>query len=177
MGQEINHMIERIIPQLQQFWLLILVISILTGLVFIIGGLLRLAGSGGRMGQQSRYASSSALVLCGFVLVNIPAALDTITLSTMAQASMQSLSYAPPESAGRNYIRLAVYIVQLVGICGFIRGWNLMGKIGSRGDGAFWKATTHVIGGCWAVNIIGFLRMIGFSFGGPIGQAVNFTLG
>lgn len=176
MDQEINQMIERIIPQMQKFWLPILIISVLMGLAFIIIGMCRFASSGSRMGfQRAPLNGSTMLVLMGIVLTNIPAALDTLAFSTMQQASMQELSYMPPAGIGRNYIRLAVYLIQLVGLCAFIRGWGLMGHIGNRGG--FGRAATHIIGGAWAVNIIGFFHMLGLSFGGPIQQAVQFTFG
>ena len=89
MGQELNQMIERIIPQLQKFWMPILIISVLMGLTFIIAGLCRLAVSGSRMGhQRTPLNGSTALVLAGVILTNIPGALDTLTLSTMQQASI-----------------------------------------------------------------------------------------
>lgn len=179
MGEEINQMIARIIPQLQRFWLPILIISVLMGMTLIIIGLYRFAGAGNRAGSyyRSPLGLSAVMVIAGIVLVNIPAALDTITISTMQQTSMQDLSYVPPQTMGRSYIQLAVYLIQIIGLCGFIRGWNLMAKIGNRGDSAFWKATAHIIGGAWAVNIIGFFHMLGLSFGGPIQDAVSFTLG
>jgi hypothetical protein len=179
MGEEINQMISRVIPHLQRLWLPILIISVLMGLTLIIVGLYRFAGAGNRAGAYHRnpLSLSAVMVIAGIVLVNIPAALDTITMSTMQQASMQDMSYVPPQSMGRSYIQLAVYLIQLVGLCGFIRGWSLMGKIGSQGDSAFWRSTAHIIGGAWAVNIIGFFHMLGLSFGGPIQDAVSFTLG
>jgi hypothetical protein len=176
MDQEINQMIERIIPQLQKLWLPILIFSVLMGLSLIIIGLCRQAAAGNRMGsQRSALSVNMVLVLIGFVLTNIPAALDTVALSTLQQPSIQELSYMPPEGIGRLYIQLAVYIIQLVGLCAFARGWSLMRDFGSRR--VLGRSAAHIIGGAWAVNIIGFWAMAGKSFGGPIQEAVQFTLG
>jgi hypothetical protein len=176
MDQEINQMIERIIPQLQKLWLPILIISALVGLTLMIIGLCRQAAAGNRMGsQRSPLSVNIVLVLIGFVLTNIPAALDTIALSTLQQPSIQELSYMPPEGIGRLYIQLAVYIIQLVGLCAFSRGLVLMREFGTRP--VIGRTAAHLIGGAWAINIIGFWAMAGKSFGGPIQEAVQFTFG
>jgi hypothetical protein len=174
MDQEINQMIERIIPQLQKFWLPILLFSVLMGLSLMTIGLCRQAAAGNRVGfQRSPLSVNMVLVLIGFVLINVPAALDTISLSTLQQPSMQELSYMPPAGIGRLYIQLAVYIIQLVGLCAFVRGWGLMRDFGSRR--VFGRSAAHIIGGVWAVNIIVFWQMCGKSAGGPIQEAVQFT--
>lgn len=176
MGQEIEQMIARIIPQLQRFWTLIFTLSVLMGLVLVAVGLYRMGKSGGRAGASSP-ALPKATVLIGIIILNIPAALNSLAMSTLAEPSIQALSYIPPQSAGQSYIRLAIYLIQIIGLCGFIRGWSLMGRIGTSGDAAFWKATTHIIGGFMAVNIVEWFRIFGFSIGGPIQDAISFTLG
>jgi hypothetical protein len=170
-------MIERVIPHLQKFWMPILAISFLMGLAFIVVGLFKMAEAGNRFShQRTPFSGSSLMVLIGIVLMNIPGVLDTLTLTTLQQPSMQELSYMPPEGVGRSYIRLAIYIVQLVGLCAVVRGCALL-RMTARNGGGFGRAVTHTIGGAWAVNIIGFFRMVGLTVGGPIQNAVQFTLG
>lgn len=176
MGQEINQMIQRIIPQLQKMWLPILVFSVVMGLSLMVIGFCRQAAAGNRVGyHRSGLSVNMVLVITGFALTNIPAALDTIALTTLQQPSIQELSYMPPEGPGRLYIQLAVYIVQLVGLCAAVRAFGLMSEIGRRP--VLTRCAAHLIGGTWAVNIIGFWQMLGFSFGGPMQEAVQFTFG
>lgn len=177
MDDEFVQMIERLTLQLQEFWTPILYLSVLIGLIFIIMGLYYAGKSGGRVGAAKSLSMSTLSLLVGFVLINIPAALDTMALSTLQQTSMQELSYSGSEGTGQIYIQLAVYIIQLVGLVGFIRGWVMIRRINSSGDSAFWWATTFIIGGCWAVNIVEVLRVLGRSFGGPVQDAIQFTIG
>lgn len=176
MGQEINDMITRIIPQLQQLWTLIFAVSVLMGLILVFTGLYRLGTSGGRAGASSP-AMPKITVLIGIIILNIPAVLDTLAMSTLDEPSVQALTYIPPESTGRMYIQLAVYLIQIIGLLALIRGWSLMDKIGRNGDSVFWKASTHIIGGFMAVNIVECFRLVGLSIGGPVQNAVSFTFG
>lgn len=176
MGQEINQMIERLIPQLQQFWTLIFLIAVLMGLTLAGGGLYRLAKSGGRVGAGSP-GMPKTMVFSGIMIMNVPAVLDTLSMSTLNEPSVQALSYIPPESAGKMYIQLAVYLIQIIGLCAILRGWNQMDKINRAGDAAFTKASAHIIAGFMDVNIVEWFRVFGFTFGGPIQDAVQFTFG
>jgi len=178
MGDELNQMIDRIIPQLQKLWLPIVIIAALIGLTLMITGLVRIGKKSNKIGANNGggVSADAIMVLVGFILLNTYAALDTICMSTMAQTSMRSLSYMPSEGPGRAYIQLAVYIIQLVGIYGFICGWNRIKDIGYKSDGVFWKGATQIIGGCWAVNIIGFFQALGLSMGGMVQDAIQFTL-
>jgi hypothetical protein len=135
-----------------------------------------LGKSGGRAGAGSP-TMPKMTVLIGIIILNIPAVLDTLAMSTLDQPSALTLSYIPPESTGRLYIQLAVYLVQIIGLLALIRGWNLMDRIGRGGDSSFWKASAHIIGGFMAVNIVECFRVLGLSFGGPIQDAVSFTFG
>jgi hypothetical protein len=172
MGEEINRMIERIIPQMQQFWVLIVAIITLTGLAILIIGLIQIVKNANRSGanQGNRFGSGSILLLIGFILINTYAALDSLSMSVFHETSMNSLSYLPPESLGQKYIQLAVYIIQMVGLCGFVKGWLIINKSYAWG-------ITHIIGGFLAVNLVATLKSLGLSLGGPIQDAIQFTLG
>lgn len=169
MGQQINQMIDRLIPQMQQFWALIATIITLIGLTLLIVALVRRIKRTNHAGHTGK-GLDSALFIAGVVLVSAYAMLDTLAMTVFQEASMNSLSYEPPESIGQKYIIIAVYIIQTVGLCGFARGWIIINK-------AFTWGATHIIGGFLAVNIVAALKSLGLTFGGAIQDAVQITIG
>lgn len=68
---------------------------------------------------------------------------------------------------GRAALAVVVRFVQVVGLWAFIWGWNLWGRAHQRGYDAVLgnKAIAHIVGGVFAMNLIGTLQAFAQTFG------------
>ena len=64
-------------------------------------------------------------------------------------------------------LKAIVGLVQLIGFFAFIRGWMILVAIAQQSSGqhTFGKAITHIIGGIFAMNVLGLSQMLWTTFG------------
>jgi len=63
-------------------------------------------------------------------------------------------------------VAAALTFVQLIGVIAFVRGWLMMKKfVEGAGNISFAQALTHILGGCLAINIAAFLKILDTTFG------------
>ena len=83
---------------------------------------------GQAISHKHRFNRSTAVwtFVCAVLLLNLPALMDSLSMTVFNQSSEQSLSYSPPSSPGSVYIQFAVYAIATVGLIGIARGLCLM---------------------------------------------------
>ena len=161
-----------VIPHLQLWWPVIVLLSYLIGLGFGVVSLVQ------AVSQKQRFNRSVAVwtFWVAVLLLNLPSLMDSLSMTVFNQTSEQSLSYSPPSSPGAVYIQFAVYAIQTVGLIGIMRGLCLLRDTPNQSMN-FSRGIVHLFGGIIAVNLVNFLRGIGATVGGDVQTYVAKIIG
>lgn len=113
-----DNYVANVIPHLQQWW------PVLVRLAYLIGVSFAVMSLGQAVSHKHRFNRSTAVwtFVCAVLLLNLPALMDSLSMTVFNQSSEQSLSYSPPSSPGSVYIQFAVYAIATVGVIGIARG-------------------------------------------------------
>jgi len=168
-----NNPIENLSEQLMMWYQPLILIGTLIGFWLIIHSLIQLAPSGRKsmMGQgDGDMGKVLSLLFAGIFLVNIHAFMDSIAQTIYASDDVKGLtqlSGGGTSDPGFIYRQTAVYVVQLVGVIGIIRGGILLSRSGADGR-VFPQAITHLIGGIMATNYVTTVTILASSFSGDL---------
>ena len=164
--------VANVIPHLQQWWPVLIVLAYLVGVGFAV---LSLAQS---ISQKQRFNRATAVwtFWAAVLLLNLPTLKDSLSMAVFNQGSEQSLSYTPPSPPGSVYIQFAVYAIGTVGIIGIIRGVCLLRDTPNQAMN-FSRGIVHLFGGIIAVNLVAFLRGIGATIGGDVQSYIAKIIG
>ena len=167
-----DNYIAKVIPHLQQWWPVIILLSYLFGLSFGVISLVQ------AVSQKHRFNRSVAVwtFWAAVLLLNLPSLMDALSMTVFNQTSEQSLGYSPPSSPGAIYIQFAVYAIQIVGVIGIARGVCLLRDTPNQAMN-FSRGIVHLFGGILAVNLVSFLRGIGATVGGDVQTYVAKIIG
>jgi ABC-type Mn2+/Zn2+ transport system permease subunit len=164
--------VANVIPHLQAWWPVFFLLAYLLAIICAFVSCLQAISPKNRFNRGPAVYSFWAAVL----LSNLPAFMDSLSMSIFNKSSEQALSYSPPASPGSVYIQFAVYAIMSVGIIGVIRGICLFWGAAARPEN-FSRAVVHMIGGAIAVNIVDFLRGIGASVKGDVQTYIATIIG
>lgn len=167
-----NNYVANVIPHLQQWWPVLVRLAYLVGVAFAVVSL------GQAISHKHRFNRSTAVwtFVCAVLLLNLPALMDSLSMTVFNQSSEQSLSYSPPSSPGEVYIQFAVYAIATVGLIGIARGLCLMRDTPNQPMNLS-RGLVHLFGGILAVNLVTFLRGIGATIGGDVQTYIANILG
>ena len=164
--------VANVIPHLQQWWPVIIVLAYLVGIGFAMVSLAQSVSHKHRFNRSTAVWTLWAAVL----LLNIPALMDSLAMTVFNQTSEQTLSYSPPASPGSVYIQFAVYGIATVGVIGIIRGLCLLRDTPNQSMNLS-RCIVHLFGGIIAVNLVTFLRGIGATLGGDVQTTIAKIIG
>ncbi len=161
-----------VIPHLQQWWPVIVTLSYLIGISFAVLSAVQ------AISQKHRFDRTVAAwsFTCAVLLLNLPAFMDTLSMSIFDKSSEHILSYSPSASPASIYVQFAVYCIAIIGLIGIVRGLCLLRDTPNQSKN-FSRAFVHMIGGIIAVNLVEFLRGIGATLGGDVQSHINTILG
>ena len=164
--------VANVIPHLQQWWPVVMVLAYVVGIGF---AMVSLAQS---ISHKHRFNRSTAVwtLWAAVLLLNLPALMDSLSMTVFNQSSEQALSYSPPSSPGAIYIQFAVYGIATVGVIGIIRGLCLLRDTPNQAMN-FSRCIVHLFGGIIAVNLVTFLRGIGATLGGDVQTTIAKIIG
>lgn len=164
--------VANVIPHLQQWWPVIIRLVYLIGVGFAVVSLTQ------AVSRKQRFNRSTAVwaFVCAVLLLNLPALMDSLSMTVFNQSSEQTLSYSPPSSPGAVYIQFAAYGIATVGLIGIARGLCLMRDTPNQAMN-FSRGLVHLFGGIIAVNLVTFLRGIGATLGGDVQTYIANILG
>lgn len=167
-----DNYVANVIPHLQQWW------PVLVRLAYLIGVSFAVMSLGQAVSHKHRFNRSTAVwtFVCAVLLLNLPALMDSLSMTVFNQSSEQSLSYSPPSSPGSVYIQFAVYAIATVGVIGIARGLCLMRDTPNQPMNLI-RGIVHLFGGILAVNLVTFLRGIGATIGGDVQTYIARILG
>lgn len=161
-----------LVPHLEVWWGVLLVIITMIGLALTVSGLLGLASARPGGGGKKAFLT----LLAGAVLLNAPELLDALSQTLLGGDSADLLSYRPPAHAAAGYLRVAVLAVGLVGLVGVARGVCILRLTGGEGGGLP-RALAHIVGGVLCVNLTEFLKILAATFGGDVEAVVSALVG
>jgi hypothetical protein len=164
--------VANVIPHLQQWWPVIIMLAYLVGVAFTVVAAVQAISQKHRFNRSTAMWSFWAAVL----LLNLPTFMDSLSMTVFNQSSEQSLSYSPPSHPGSVYLQFAVYGIMTVGAIGIARGICLMRDTPNQAMNLS-RGIVHLFGGILAVNIIPFLRGIGATVGGDVQSYVTKIIG
>jgi intracellular multiplication protein IcmC len=151
------------------------IISMLTGGCFVIGFVLALQGvyylrAYGDLrtmtSSQTSLRTPVTLFIVSAVFMYIPNAFHTLITTAFGYSS--PLQYDQSSSSIDPVILKAlVGLIQVIGLIAFIRGWMVLVAHAKQpgGHATLGKGLTHIIGGIFAINIIGVTDVIWNTFG------------
>ncbi|MEI6094029.1 MAG: type IV secretion protein IcmC [Gammaproteobacteria bacterium] len=145
--------------------------SYLMGIAFALKAVMTLKSHGEQRssGGASSMKEASIYLVVAAMLLYYPTAFEVIMNSTFGYSSV--LAYAPISNTSPllssifgtdNAVGTSLaIIIQVVGLVAFLRGWLLIARSSSQGQGAgnIGKGLMHVFGGVMAMNIIGTLEV------------------
>jgi intracellular multiplication protein IcmC len=142
------------------------------GVSFVFKGLydLKIYGeSRTMMSGNTNLKSPIFIIVAGVMCLFSPSAFNMVMQTTFGYTSILAYDQFPTssgESLSQNAI-IILQIIQVVGIYAFIRGWVLLARSASNqgAHGLFARGITHVVGGVFAINIVGTCNVIAATFG------------
>lgn len=164
--------VSNVIPHLQQWWPVLIVIAYTIGVGLAVLSFVQAVSRRNRDNRRMALWTFFAAVM----LLNLPALMDSLSMTVFNQSSEQTMSYSPPSSPGSVYIQFAVYAIMTVGIIGIVRGVCLLRDSSSHASSVA-RGIVHMTGGIIAVNIVTFLRGIGATVGGDVQSYIATIIG
>ena len=121
------------------------------------------------MSSQSSLKEPVAYFVTGTVFIFLPTALDIFMNTTFGTSNILSYQQMPGQDKfeyGKGFLAV-LRLVQLVGLIAFVRGWILVAKASTQQGGqmGYGKGLTHIIGGVFAINIVGTMQILSNTFG------------
>lgn len=149
---------------------LIYAASYIMGLGFMIKAIYSMKQYGEQrsmMSTQTSLKGPITLVVVAAVLLYLPSALHTMIMTGFGHEYILQYQTSPSNPLGQAGMYALVYLIQIVGLVSFIRGWVYLaqGASGGQGQHTTGKALTHIIGGLLAINIVELTNILWNSFG------------
>jgi intracellular multiplication protein IcmC len=189
---DLQDIMSRLQAVLNPFMNLLLVVSYISGLVFILRGLLMLKTFAMPITQASKpgeIAGPLIFLLVGTALIYIPSSTDVLTstlfgsstksifggsafadLYASGKASDQIMGYAPVSVEGQwaAMIDTIVLFMEFIGFIAFMRGWFIIAHAGQPGGqpGSISKGIIHIIGGILAINFLPLVKILSNTING-----------
>lgn len=119
------------------------------------------------MSQQTTIKTPIILVVVASVLLWLPSGLHTLIETAFGHEYVLQYTVSPSNPLGQAGTNALIYLIQLVGLISFIRGWVYLaqGAGGGQSQHTTGKALTHIIGGLFAVNVVEFTNILWSTFG------------
>ena len=142
------------------------------GIAFIIKGIydLKIYGeSRTMMSANSNIKGPLLTLLVGAMCVFSPSAFHVVMNTTFGYSSVLAYNQFPT-SSGQSLSEDAIIILQIIQVIGayaFVRGWVLLARSASSqgAHGLFGRGLVHVVGGVFAINIVGTCNVIANTLG------------
>lgn len=167
---DLQQMLVTLKSQLPSLELLFSGAAYLLGTGFVMAAVyqLRIYGESRMMmpGHTNLYKPVATMV-SGAMLIYLPTTYQIFLTSIFGSATISPLDYQSNEQQWVLLAEVAVYIIKLVGIVAFIKGWVILARGGQSGgqQSTLGKAFTHIIGGTLALNVVAVQNILFTSIG------------
>lgn len=160
--------LESTMPQLRKF---IVALSYTMGVWFILKSVYMLKKYGQMrtmMAVQVSIAKPAIVMLIGIGCIYIPTIIDIGVDSLWGLGAHESVLKYPSDAGNwQAVINPLISVVKLFGLIAFFRGWVMLVKLGVENaqPGITGKALMHMVGGIFAMNIVGTIKIVQATFG------------
>lgn len=154
-------------PQITE---LIYAASYIMGLLFMVRAIYMFKVYGEQrsmMSTQTSLRGPITLMVVAAMLLWLPSGLHTMIMTAFGHEYVLQYQVSPTNPLGQAGMYALIYLVQIIGLVSFIRGWVYLaqGATGGQGQHTTGKALTHIIGGLLAINIVELTNILWNSFG------------
>lgn len=148
--------VANVIPHLQQWWPVIIRLAYLIGIVFAVVSLVQ------AVSRKQRFNRSTAIwsFICAVLLLNLPALMDSLSMTVFNQSSEQALSYSPPSSPVPS-ISSSPCTPLPPSASSALRGGLCLIRDTPNQSMNLSRGLVHLFGGILAVNLVTFLARPG----------------
>lgn len=166
-NSEILQILANLTQQMAPFWELFHVFAYLAGGLTFTGSLMFLKSQG--QTSQGNIRGGVVGIVCGLLLLALPAFLDALSMTIFEASAPQYLSSGGGSGPDAIFIRFCVGIVMLVGLWAVIKGiLMLKAQALSAHGGISGQALVHMAMGILCINIQQLILIIGESAGGIV---------
>jgi hypothetical protein len=169
MDNELLRAIANITNDIAPFWDLIFIVAYILGGVSVVVGLF-MFGKGGQ-----GHGTGWAMCVFGALLLGLPAVLDAVSQTLFLADAPAGLATGAGGGGGveDTFVRFAVTIARLTGLCGVVKGLAMLRRVGSGSESNIGHAIIFIVAGVICVNIVTFMNALGVSVGGTFQQVVS----
>ena len=116
------------------------------------------------MSSQTGLKQPISYIIVAGMCFYLPTAIRTVLVTTFGYDN--PLSYSEM-GGGTMAIRVMLQFIRLIGFIAFIRGWVMIARASQQSaqPGMFGKALIYILGGIFAINIVGTARVVGNTLG------------
>jgi intracellular multiplication protein IcmC len=120
------------------------------------------------MSSQNSLKGPLTWALVGTALMYTPTVFQVFMWTTFNEPNIVNPLTYTVTGWSKESMSALVGLIQLVGLFSFVRGLLLIGKSGDQHSqgGVFAKGLTHIVGGLFAINIVGTIKIIQNTFFG-----------
>lgn len=160
-----QNMLVNIAQQMPMLMRLLTAIAYVLGMIFILQGIIYLKHFGESrtmMSQEHNLKKPLIFLAVGTLLLYLPSAFWVATSTFWTDASPYSYLQTKTTDQWSSIIKVAMQIIQFVGVLSFIRGLVILTHLGGHGGqpGTLGRGLTHIVGGIFCINIYQFVQVI-----------------
>src|SRR3990167_5651441 len=141
-------------------------VAVLLGVTLTLGGLFELKkhGESRAMMSQSGAGGGIAMIVCGAILLTLPAFISVGLSAIFSQTS--PLAYEGDTTGVNGLIEPIIILVRIVGVGAFMRGIVMASKMGGQHaqPGTLGKASVHIVAGILCVNVVQTIELLKLIF-------------
>lgn len=159
-------MLVNIAEQIPSLMRMITAIAYVTGLYFIIQGIVMLKHAGEmrtQMSHEHHLTKPLVYLTIGAALTYFPTVVQ-IGMSTF-WSNPNPYGYLSQQSSWYEFINVCFLIIQFIGALSFIRGLVKLSHLGGQGGQGMGSGITHIIGGILCINMYQFVQVIMITLG------------
>lgn len=165
-----QNMIQNIAEQIPQLMQMVTAIAYVTGMYFVISGIIKFKHFGESrtmMSQEHGVLAPIIMLVVGALLMYVPTSVE-VGLSTF-WTNPNPYGYTEETNQWSTFINACYLIIQFVGTIAFIRGLIILSHLGGHGGqpGTFGRGMAHIVGGILCINIYQFVQVIFVTLGIP----------
>jgi intracellular multiplication protein IcmC len=170
LGEDLAGILRNLQNNLPDLYKLVIAVAYVAGIYFVADSIFRMkkvAQGRTMMSTQTSVAKPLILFLVGIALIYFPSFVDYSIQSLWIYGSESVLKYPHEAGIWDSFVHPLIDLIRLFGLIAITRGLIIFSGLGheSSRPGIVGKGLMHIIGGIFAVNIVGTIDIIKGTFG------------
>jgi intracellular multiplication protein IcmC len=170
MGEDLAGILRNLQNNLPALYKLVIAVSYVAGIYFVADSVFRMkkvAQGRTMMSSHTSIARPLILFMVGIALIYFPTFIDYSIQSLWIYGSESVLKYPQEPGMWDSFINPVIDLIRLFGLIAITRGLIIFAGLGSENPrpGVVGKGLMHILGGVFAVNIVGTIDVLKGTFG------------